>query len=123
MNITNEVTTSNSRIRELPEFPGAKVEAIATNISIDYKPVNPLSTTIVLGYQDFVTNSDGVPFPFTAPGQTPIYIDLSELISVCEGQVDILRMMEDLKIVADLVHNARYNQLGNLSTLTPQPQP
>lgn len=100
----------NSRIKDVAGLAGAKAEAVAQIINIDYKPDDPGSTTILLSYRDYITDSEGNALPYTGDAWTPISLSLQELTDMLEGQVDIMAMVEDLKLVADVVHNARFGE-------------
>lgn len=104
------MSETNSRIKDIPGLPGAKSEAVAKIINIDYSPDNPEATTILLSYRDYLTDAEGNALSFTGDTWTPIHLTLGELVGIMGEEVDVLGMVDDLKIVSDRVHNLRFGE-------------
>lgn len=98
----------NSRIKDLPGAPGVKVEAIAAPITIEYNPVQPLNTKLLFAFRDHLTNSDGEALGFANEGWDVIDVTVGELVDNLPDGVDILELMESVKIICDVVHNRKY---------------
>lgn len=98
----------NSRIKDLPGAPGIKVEAIATPITIEYDPLSPLNTKLLFAFRDHLTTEDGSPLGFANEGWDVIHTSVGELIGNLPDGLDILQLMEAVKVICDVVHNRKY---------------
>ena len=98
----------NSRVKDLPGAPGVKVEAIATPITIEYDPVSPMDSKLLFAFRDHLTNADGDPLGFANDGWDVITITVGELVGNLPDGLDILELMESVKVICDVVHNHKY---------------
>lgn len=101
---------SNSRIKDIPGLPGAKVEAIASTIVIDYNPADPGKSRINFAFQNFITDGSGnIVGDFADNKYDSIPCDLSAIMDINTGVpgVDMLAIVAAIKGVSDAVHNAR----------------
>ena len=94
----------NSRIKDVAGIPGAKSEAIASAINVDYQPLAPETTNILVSYRDYVVDASGSPLPFIGDTGTPVNLTLAELQGIV-GEEIATRVMADMKLIAVLIYN------------------
>lgn len=97
----------NSRIKDVPGLAGAQSEAIASIIHVDYQPLTPENTNVLMSYRDYVMDADGNPLPFMGDKWTPVTMTLGEMTSVV-GEEIVARVMADLKEITDTVYNHKF---------------
>lgn len=99
----------NSRIKDLPGAPGVKIEAIAVPITIEYDPVSPLNTKILFAFRDHLVTEEGTALGFSGDGWDVINSSVGELVGNLPDGIDIIDLMESIKVICDVVHNRKYN--------------
>lgn len=98
----------NTRIKDLPGAPGVKVEAIAVPITIEYDPLSPLNSKLLFAFRDHLVTEDGTALGFSNDGWDVITSTVGELIGNLPNGLDILELMESVKVICDVVHNRKY---------------
>ena len=97
----------NSRIKDVAGIPGAKSEAIASVINVDYQPLAPETTNVLFSYRDYVVDASGSPLPFMGDKWTPVNLTLAELQGIV-GEEIVTRVVADMKLLADLIYDHKF---------------